>query len=305
MTPVRPATRNLVPGRDRAVAVASVDVPLTERALRDRFLGREAYRRTAFIVCRRDREAAVLRVEKASDDALMAPIVGAVLLAGPEETAVVRDPGVDTGVPTQLARVAARDAPGVRCVVVHGRYEHVSFILDPDPVPLRVVEVVPPHPPKLLDQAQRVLQVAEDLPPVDLRAVTVDLVELARTRPAPRYLFPCRGSGAAPEGAEVRYLDERPPREDWVLVGCARSRQLHRWFYGDEPPSVEMCPRELLASGDVAPSEVPTLTKCCLREFDVEPAEDAVVVPWGATLEEVHEGLRVLVRTVEPTWSPV
>ncbi|HXF71456.1 MAG TPA: hypothetical protein VNO79_02450 [Actinomycetota bacterium] len=298
------ATRNLVPGRERAVAVASVDVPLTEAALRERFLGREAYRRTAFIVCRRGGEAAVLRVTKASEDALMSPIVDAALLAGPEETAVVRDPLVDTGVPTQLARAAGRDAPGARCVVVQGRYEHVSFILDPDPVPVRVVEVVPPHPAKLLDQARRVLELAEDLPPVDLRPETVDLLELARGRPAPRYLFPCRGAGVAPAGAEVRYLDERPPREDWVLVGCERSRELHRWFYGDEPPSVEMCPRELLASGSVPASELPTLTKCCLRELGVGEERGAVVVPWGATLEEVHEGLRALVRTVQPTWSP-
>jgi hypothetical protein len=301
---VQAATRNVVPGRDRAVAVASVEVPLTEEALRERFLGREAYRRTAFIVCRRGAQAALLRVTKASEDPLMAPIVDAVLLAGPAETVVIRDPSVDTGVPTQLARVASRDAPGVRCVVVHGRYEHVSFILDPDPVPVRVVEVVPPHPPKLLDQARRVLEVAEDLPPVDLRPETVDLVELAGSRPAARYLFPCRGSGAAPAGADVRYLDERPPREDWVLVGCARSRELHRWFYGDEPPSVEMCPRELLASGSLPAAEVPTLTKCCLRESGVEGERGVVVVPWGATLEEVHEGLRVLLRTVEPTWSP-
>lgn len=304
MRSVSPTMKNLVPGRDRAVAVASVDVPLTEEALRERFLGREAYRRTSFIVCRRGGQAALLRVTKASDDPLLAPIVDAVLLAGPGETAVIRDPDVDTGVPTQLARVASRDAPGARCVVVHGRYEHVSFILDPDPVLVRVVEVVPPHPPKLLDQARRVLEVAEDLPPVDLRAETVDLVGLAQSRPAPRYLFPCRGSGVAPVGAEVRYLDERPPREDWVLVGCARSRELHRWFYGDEPPSLEMCPRELLASGSLPGSDVPTLTKCCLREFGVEEERGVVVVPWGATLEEVHEGLRVLLRTVEPTWSP-
>lgn len=304
MRSVPSATRNLVPGRDRAVAVASVDVPLTEEALRERFLGRDAYRRTSFIVCRRGPEAALLRVTKASEHPLMAPIVDAVLLSGPGETAVVRDPGVDTGVPTQLARVAIREAPGARCVVVHGRYEHVSFILDPEPVPVRVVEVVPPRPPKLLDQARRVLEVAEDLPPVDLRAETIDLLGLARSRPAPRYLFPCRGSGAAPAGAEVRYLDERPPREDWVLVGCARSRELHRWFYGDEPPSVEMCPRELLASGSVPASDVPTLAKCCLLESGVEEGRGAVVVPWGATLEEVHEGLRVLVRAVEPTWSP-
>ena len=172
---------------------------------------------------------------------------------------MVHDPAADTGIPTHLARVALERAAGARCVVVHGRYEHVSFILDPAPIPVRLVEVEPPRPAKLVDQVRRVLDVAHELPPVDLQPQTIDLASLAGTRPADRYLSPCRGSGVAPEGAKVRYLDERPPLEDWVLVGCQRSLDIHRWCYGSEPPYVEMCPREL-----TRPSEIPTLTKCCL-----------------------------------------
>ncbi len=239
---------------------------------------------------------AVLRVEKASEEPLFSPITRVQLLAGPDECALVRSPETDTGVPTQMARTATEMAPGVRCVVVRGRYEHVSFILEPAPVTIRVVEVAPPEPAKLVDQVQRLVPVAEDLPPVEVRPEVIDLVDLARARPAERYLFPCRGSGAT---IAARYLDERPPREDWVLVGCARSREIHRWFYGDEPPTIEMCPREL-AGG----SEVPTLTKCCELEFGIERDGSMVVVPWGATLDEVREGLRTLLGAVEPTWAP-
>lgn len=290
---------NLVPERYRSVSLASVDVSLTEGALRKHFLGREAYRRTGFIVARRGEHTALLQVTKASDEPLFSPIVDVRLLAGPEETAFVHEPGTDTGIPTQLARVASERAPDTRCVVVHGLYEHVSFILDPAPIAVRVVEVEPPRPAKLVDQVRRVLDVADELPPVDLRPEAIDLVELARTEPAERYLYPCRGSGVAPEGAEVRYLDERPPHEDWVLVGCRRSLDIHRWFYGSEPPYVEMCPREL-----TRPSDVPTLTKCCMLEFGVEQEGNLTVVPWGATLDEVREGLRVLLRAVEPAWAP-
>jgi hypothetical protein len=290
---------NLIPQRYRSVSVASVDGPLTEAALREHFLGREAYRRTAFIVARRGEEAALLQVTKASEEPLFSPIVDVRVLAGPRETAIVREPEADTGIPTQLARVARERATGTRCVVVHGRYEHVSFILEPEPIQVRVVEAEPPRPAKLVDQVRRVLDVADELPPVDLRPEPIDLVELARARPAERYLYPCRGSGIAPEGAEVRYLDERPPREDWVLVGCRRSLDIHRWFYGSEPPYVEMCPRELAGHSDV-----PTLTKCCMLEFGVEQEGNLTVVPWGATLDEVREGLRVLLRAAEPAWAP-
>jgi hypothetical protein len=298
--------RNLVPARYRSVSVADVDVELNQAGLRSLLVGREAYRRTTYIVARRGDRAALVRVEKASEESLFSPILTVEVLAGPDECALVEDPDTDVGVPSQLARAARKLAPGARCVIVMGRYQHVSFILDPVPSVVRVVEVSPPLPPKLLDQAQRVLDVADDLPPIELRGEVVDLEALAATHPADRYLLPCRGSGAAPPGAEVAYLDQRPPLPEngasWTLVGCARSRQLHRWFYGDaEPPSVDICPRELAAA---SPTTVPTLTKCCLLEEDIVRDGNCVVVPWGASLDEVRRGLNEVAKLLETAWAP-
>jgi hypothetical protein len=193
---------------------------------------------------------------------------------------------------------------------VRGLYGHVSFILDPAPVRVRVLEVVPPWPPKLLDQLSRVLELAEDLPPVELVPELVDLRDLAARRPASRYLFPCRaGHGAedlqalltpggttppSPPEVQVSYLDEIPAREPWTLVGCARSRAIHDWFYGDEVPQVDMCPRNL-ADRDLAHAAGPQLTKCCLLEDRVASDGDTVVVPWGASLAQIKEGLRLAV----------
>ena len=141
-------------------------------------------------------------------------------------------------------------------MIVRGRYGHVSFILDPAPIRIRVVEVVPPWPPKLADQLNRVLDLAEDLPPVELVPHLVDLDALAATRPARHYLFPCRAGQPAQDqpraAAEVSYLDEIPERAPWTLVGCARSKSIHDWFYGDDVPMVDMCPRKL-AESDAAP----------------------------------------------------
>ena len=94
------------------------------------------------------------------------------------------------------------------------------------------------------------------------------------------------------------YLDERPPRHDWVLIGCERSRQIHRHFYGDDPPSVEMCPRELVDARSDPASDAPILTKCCDLEEGVIQDGATTVVPWGATLSEVHAGLRRLVSAL-------
>jgi hypothetical protein len=290
---------NLMPSRYREVAVTSVDLPLVPERLKERFLGREAYRRTRYIVVRGRDGVALLEVAKASEEPLFSPITDVEVLAGPDESAWLTSPEVDVGVPTQICREALAAAPDARCVIVQGRYEHVSFILDVEPIRLRVVEVAPPHPPKLLDQARRVLEVAEDLPPVRLEPEIVDIVELARQRPSRRYLYPCRGSGAAPEGAEVFYLDERPSRRDWVLVGCQRSREIHRHFYGDDPPYLEMCPHELVVPGDG-----PVLTKCCLLEERIERDGLVVRVPWGATLAEVRAGIETVIAAVEPTGAP-
>src|SRR5215469_13835772 len=318
----RGGTVNLVPARYRSVSVASVPVPLDEASLRAHLVGRPAYRHTRYIVARQAGGTAVVEVAKRSSAPLFSEITAVTMVARPDETAFVDAPEADTGVPTALGRIAADRAPGARCVVVRGRYGHVGFIVDPAPVRIRVVEVVPPLPAKLLDQASRVLELAEDLPPVELAPELTDLGALASSSPAGHYLFPCRAGGAAagvagadgtaaggaraatgrtatggaatggaatggaatgraamrPVGAGpaadamVSYLDEIPPRADWTLVGCARSRAIHDWFYDGPVAFVDMCPRQL-ARQAAAGGTLPVLTKCCLLE-DKVVAED-------------------------------
>jgi hypothetical protein len=279
---------NLFATREREVSVVDVDVPLTVDALSALLLGREAYRRTRYIVARRHAGAAVLEIDKRSDEPLFSEITDVRMLAGPEDCAVVTAAGVDIAVPSQLAAVAA--GVNARCVVVEGRYAYIGFICDPAPLHVRIVDVAPPYPGKLIDQARRVLDVAEDLPPVALDVDLVDLGAVADTVAAPVTLFPCRASGLVADGASA-YLDQRPQRADWVLVGCARSREIHQWFYGDEPPAVDTCPRRRVGA-----DAVPTLVRCCLRETGIEHDGRVVVVPWGASLAEVRRGLGALVE---------
>lgn len=296
--------KNFTPGRYRGVGISELDFPLEPDRLVEHFTGREAYRTTEFIVCRRGDETALLRVQKEPGAELFLRITGVEVLARRDECAYLHAPDVDTGVPTDMARAAFELAPGKRCAVVQGLYEHVNFILDPALLPVRVVDVAPPSPPKLLDQVRRVLQTAEKLAPVELRPEITDLVALAAQKPSEHYLYPCRGSGAAPEGAEVSYLDQRPTEHDWTLVGCARSRQIYGWFYDSDPPNIDFCPRKLAAALDDPENPQPTLTKCCLLETGFEVTGSTVTVPWGASLTEVYEGLQAVVDSVEPAWAP-
>ena len=306
---------NLVPAQYRNVSVADVPVALDEAALRAHLLGRPVYRRTRYLVARHAGACAVVEVSKRSEAPLFSPVTAVSVVARAGETAFVDAPEVDTAVPTQLARAAADHAPGARCVVVRGRYGHISFIADPAPVPVRVVEVVPPWPPKLVDQLERVLGLAEDLPPVELVPDLVDLAALAGTRPAEHYLLPCRagqGSGTAARdaagpgnGVPVSYLDEIPDRAPWTMVGCARSRSIHDWFYGGEVPTVDMCPRNL--AGRYArpgtagtPGPAPVITKCCLLEDRVSSDDGLVVVPWGASVAQIRDGLKLAIAAARP-----
>jgi hypothetical protein len=305
---------NLVPSQYRHVSVADLPVPLDEPSVRGYLLGRPAYRRTRYLVARHGTASAVLEVSKESEQPLFSPITAVALVAAAAETAFVDAPEADTAIPSQLARVAAERAPQARCVIVRGRYGHVSFIADPVPIRVTVVEVVPPRPAKLMDQLTRVLDLAEDLPPVELVPDLVDLAELAGSRPSGHYLFPCRAGGSVAEtvgamepgtdgpgaggkesGVGVSYLDEVPRRRPWTLVGCARSRAIHDFFYSGEVDVVDMCPRAL-AGRRLAGRPGPVLTKCCLLEDRVSAEGDRVVVPWGATFAQVKEGLQLALQ---------
>jgi hypothetical protein len=290
---------NLVPAQYREVSVAPADFELTEEHLRRHFIGREVYRRTQWIVVRRGADTAVVRVTKASTEPLLAPVTAVEVVALADECAFLVLPDLDTAVPSSLARAAVEHAPAKACVVVEGLYHHISFIVDPCPLRIRVTEVVPPWPAKLLDQAQRVLDVSEDLPPIELVPDLVDLAALAQPGLAARYLLPCRGSGFQLEGAELEFLDERPARRDWTLIGCARSRALHEWFYGDLPETVELCPR----TRRTAPGQS-VLAKCCLLEEHNDVDGSTVTVPWGASLDLVKAALTTLASAASPSWSP-
>jgi hypothetical protein len=285
------------PDRYREVSVTDVDVPLEHGPLRALLTSRPVYRRSRYIVVRRGADTALVEVVRGVTTGLFSAIEDVVLLTTPAETVYLHRPELDTGVPSDLVK-AAQDVPDARCVVVEGAYGHVSFVLDPDPVRLHVLDVAPPWPAKLLDQVERVLQTADDLTGVQPVPHVVELPDLLPGEPAGHYLLPCRGGGMDVPGAEVSYLDEVPPQADWTLLGCARSRAIHDFFYDAPVPQVDTCPRTLAAGVELPPGDV-LLTKCCLLENHVEVDGRVVVTPWGASFGHLREALAAAVQLAE------
>lgn len=304
-----PAAPNVTASRYRQVSVATVD-SLDPDRLAAHFTGREAYFRTRFVIARRrDQPDQVALVELARDGSseLFSPAPAARVLAGAEECAYVRDDQADLGIASHLAAAAQRH-PSARCVVVEGRYSHVSFILNPNPIEVTVVDVVPPAPSKLADQVRRVLDSTEELPPVIVTERIIDSRDLLAGLPesegsSQQVLVPCRGGGVDIDDAAVSYLDQRPEQTGpWVLLGCQRSRQIHNWFYGTEPTEVvDWCPRRFV--GPTADQDDLVLSRCCLLEEGVERRGGAVWVPWGATLAEVRQAVELLVDERAGSWT--
>ena len=282
----------------RGLSVQHVDEVPDPDFMREHLSGREVYRRTDYIALIHGDAAGLAAVARAPSNELFAPVVDVEVWSGPDRTQLIEDPAVDVGNATALAGAAAdHGRPGVSAFVVKGRFEHINFIWEPDPVRILVTEVTPPEPPKLLAQARQVVDFDEDMPPVELVLDAVTFDDLAATAPSDSYLLPCRGAGTELP-ADMAYLDTRPPAPaDWVMIGCERSMQFHRHFYGSEPPQVDICPKRRVEASD---PDGRWLIKCCMLERGVEFAGNRAVVPWGANLDEVRQALRMLAGLEAP-----
>jgi hypothetical protein len=288
------SAQNLIPLPYRRVSVQRYSGPMTADAITTLLLSRDAYRRTDFIVLRGEGpQTAVVAITRAESEPLFSQITSVEVLALPDTCVFVDRPEVDPSNRSALAGVAHELAVGsAGTLVVHGLYDHVNFIHHPDPLVVRVVEVAPPEPPKLFGLAKQVLSYA-DLPPIRLELERIEVRDLAESVHPSTYLVPCRSGGLDDLPAPVYFLDEHPERQDWTMIGCERSLQFHRHFYGDEPPRVEMCPRRIAGQRGE-----PTLLKCCLLETHIEKDDQIMVVPWGADLAMVEAALRKLSKEV-------
>ncbi|MGR9046285.1 MAG: DUF7714 family protein [Gammaproteobacteria bacterium] len=287
---------NFVPLPYRRVSFQPYDGVMSAAAISEHLLSREIYRRTDIVVLHNDKqEYAVAAVQRIEGDELFTRAEAVEVLALPDHCIFIHSPETDPANRSALAKLAVESGVGAdRTLIVQGEFDHINIIHRPEPLRVRVVEVVPPEPPKLYKMAEQVLGYA-DLPPIWLQLARIDLKRLCASTQAQAYLVPCRSGGLDNLGAPVFFLDERPvQRQPWTLIGCERSLQFHRHYYQDDPPRVEMCPRQLASA-----STLPTLLKCCLLEFDIEYDGNTAIVPWGADLGMIEQALALLSQGVD------
>ena len=287
---------NFVPLPYRCVSYQPYHGDMTADAIERHIAAREVYRRTDVIILHNDRQQyAVVAVQRASSEHLFSRVDALEVLALPEDCVFLCSPETDPANRSALARLALEhNISSDKTVIVVGAFDHINIIHRPAPLALRVVEVVPPEPPKLYHMVEQVLGYA-DLPPIVPELELIELAGLCQRVKPDAFLVPCRSGGLENLSAPVFFLDERPAeRENWTLVGCERSLQFHRHYYGNEPPRIEMCPRRITDASDMK-----TILKCCLLEFGIERDGQQMVVPWGADLPMVERALREVSQGVQ------
>ncbi len=283
------AAHNVVPLPYSRIGVQRADFSLNESSIQGFLIGKEAYFETDYVVFRRGDECAIAAIQRADREDLFCTITAAEVIALPGSCRWIDDPTVDTGNPSALAEKArALGTTDSETLVVNGLYEHVNFIQRPRPLVIDIFDLFPPEPPRLIDMARRVLAY-KNFGAVVLNPHIQSIPELVRHLDDKPILFPC-GISQLKGMANASYLDERPSRQDWILVGCERSRRIHRHFYGDDPPQIELCPRKLFVA------DVPlTLMRCCMVENGFELSGRVAIVPWGADLALTQAALEALI----------
>ena len=279
---------NIVPLPYSRIAVQHVDFGLNGSNLRSFLLGKEIWFETDYVVFRQGTDCAIAEVQKAQRKGLQFCEVSEVaIISLPDTSHWIDDFTVDTGNPSALAEKArALGVTASETLIVNGLYEHVNFISRPQPVVIDVFDLSPPEPPRLFDMVQRVLG-NRSFPAVVLNPHIQSIPEMVGHLDDKPILFPC-GISQLKAMSRAFYLDERPKRQDWVLVGCERSRQIHCHIYGDDAPCIELCPKKLFATDGLG------LMRCCMVEKSFSLVDNVAIVPWGAELSLIEDAIRAL-----------
>jgi hypothetical protein len=276
----------IMPRHCREVGLKDVDYPLTPDSISESCKGRTVYFRTRYLILRRGEDHSVVEVTS-TGDSVMKEVEGVEILSLPEDTIWIDDSEVDVLSPSSLAEVALQHPN--KTVIVRGSHDHVSFVKDPYVQTVRVFDVVPPDPPKLVSLVKAALKSQALDFPVRMVEDTVNLGDLARSVETDEIILPCKGE--IDTDKVVHYLAKSPEVGDATLIGCEYSKKVAEAIYDRELPFVQMCPRRIVSQDDL-----PTITTCCELQSGFEVDEDLAVVPWGARVEDVVQALTALLK---------
>jgi hypothetical protein len=283
----------MMPNHYREVGIKSVDFELTKEEIVKNLKGADTYVTTRFIVLRNGDQWAVVKIRKKRRAKLFPKILGLEILSLPEDTAYCENSDVDVHNRTLMARLASEH--GKKALVVQGRFEHISFIMDEPVLTIRIIDVEPPDS-RLVTLANEYINMFPLKRAVKLEPKLTDLAKLHSRIKTKNVMYPCRASRLG-QAKNFFFLDESPELSraeinDITLVGCPLSRRIFLSLYKSEPQFLDICPREETSGGQL------TLTRCCKVEHPIVEGRTAVV-NWGANIQDVAIALGKLVKLSE------
>jgi len=280
----------MMPDHYVEVNIKNVDFKLTKDEIVKHLRGADTYRTTKYILLRKGNEWAVVKVKKKREPRLFPKIVGIEVLSLPKKTVFCERKDIDVHNKTLMARVASSHKD--KAVVVKGRFEHISFILDEPVLNIKILDVVPPAS-RLMILAEEVVRLSPLKRALNFVPKLINLTKLTSKVDTKNVLFPCRASELT-SSKNCFFLDEHPKLsgeeiDDITLVGCRLSKNIFKSVYRKTPKLINMCPKDLIKGDSL------TLGRCCMYE---EPHVEGktVFVPWGATTNDIHLALRKLVN---------
>jgi hypothetical protein len=205
------------------------------------------------------------------------------------ETAI-HDDEMDLTNRTKLIEIAEDICDAViKTVVFVGVDKHVTFVHEPDPSEVRMIEVIdvtPPDPPWLWYNIERLRDILGSLS-VGFIPHFIDLRELK----GENIIFPCYTSGL--KGTFLDSMEEiemiRPK-----LVGCDISKAIFEERFDLEYEYVNICPLKSHPS-------MPFITRCCVSSRPKPVTIDGIrgaVVHWGANPLEIIEGVKIVLSQI-------
>jgi hypothetical protein len=284
----------MMPAHCKTVAFKNVGFPLIREEIERRLTGQKVFTRTDYFILENSGKVAVARIVKKRGIELFREVTGVEVLSLPETTVLVRDPSCDVLDIHSMAMKATQHPEDT--VVVLGAFEHVSFIKGgKQPVRLRVIDFVPPHPSKTLRMVEDVLRSGMVPTPLLVEPVMVDVMARLEGCRSDIVMFPCEAGKLSVGGRPVLYLDKTPPLEagkNVTLVGCPLSLKIFRHVYRRAPEGfVNVCPREL-AREDLRPGHLHIARCCDIHRVKVE--EGLALVPYGASMRDMAGAVMAL-----------
>jgi hypothetical protein len=276
----------MLPSHCRHVSVHKVDYKLEPEIIKNKLKDSKIYKGTDYLILNKNNEWSIVKIEKTPRRGLFWQVSGVQVISEPKNTVFLEDNKVNVLNNNSMA-LAATKFPN-KTVVVKGTFEHVSFYQPGPTVELFLLEVVPPHPPKLNTLVKNLLEYKSFEKPIITSEKIIDISEMLDDKDNKIHILPCNASGFDSD-KNVCYLDECPKldeidKDNITLVGCELSLRIFKELYDFEPKFINICPAKL---AEKYAQEKKVLVKCC-KVNDFDKKGNIYMVPWGATYDNLE-----------------